>query len=335
MPTRLETVVPTQSKIFALRDFLISVWPSLEEDFIGFLSPQYLALEWLSNNADLASYSEDKIIQRFALSTFYFSTDGDQWRNNGLWLTDEDECLWYASKTNRQPCDETGSFINLELDLNDLSGSIPPELALLSNSLSRIDLSRAGSRAFMSGSIPSELGLLTQLEFISLRGNQLSGSLPRDIGNWLQIDTIDLSNNLLSEELPTYIGLLSDLTVLDLENNQLTGQLPTTFGRLTKMKSLQLGENRFIGPIPSEIGSLQLLQDMNLETNEFTFIPTEIGRLILLRTLFLSSNDLQGTIPTEIGNLVNVLSLDLGENSLSGSIPSEIGNLFVIRGTFF
>jgi hypothetical protein len=211
-----------------------------------------LALDWLSNNPNLALFSEEKVIQRFALATFYFASGGDDWRNNELWLIEEDECIWYTSSTTRPQCDESGSYVNLELDLNDLSGTIPSELALLSNSLSRIDLSRAGSSSFISGSIPSELGYLTLLESIDLGGNQLSGSIPKQIGNWSQVDVLDFSNNLLSEELPSEIGLLSVLTELNLESNDLTGSLPTAIGRLTKMRSLFLGENQLDGPIPSE-----------------------------------------------------------------------------------
>ena len=334
MPTRLPTTAPTESKIVALRDFLVSVFPSLQESFVGVLSPQYLSLEWVSNNRDLDLFSDEKIIQRFVLSTVYFSMDGDRWRNNAWWLTDEDECSWHTSTTSRPPCDETGAIVNLHLDLNDVSGTIPPELALLSNSLSRIDFSRANSRGSITGTIPSELGLLTRLEFVSFSGNNLSGSIPSEIGNWLQADLVDFGHNLLTGEIPKEIGLLTDLTALHLENNLLFGSLPTTFGRLTSMKNLYLGTNELTGPIPSGIGNLQQLQELKMETNKFTLIPTEIGRLILLRTLSMSDNSLQATIPTELGNLANLLSLDLEKNSLTGPIPAEIGNLFVIRGKF-
>ena len=317
-----------------LEDLLISVWPGLEAALADVTSPQSLAVQWLSRNVDLGSFTNAKKIQRFALATFYYSTEGDSWTRNDGWLSDDDECNWYTSSTNLQPCNETGSFVNLELDLNNLGGTLPAELALLSGSLTQMELSRFGSSSFIGGTIPPEFGSLSLLGFLSLRGNQLSGTLPTELGQMESLDSIDLSENILSGNLPEETGSWSQVSILDMGSNRFSGPLPTSLGRLPRLRSLILSNNQFTGPLPAELGRLFLLEELDLEANGITSIPTEIGSLILLRSVSLAKNKLVGSIPTEVGGLVNLLSLDLGENQLTGTIPSEIGNLFLVRGTF-
>jgi hypothetical protein len=59
-------------------------------------TPQNNALLlWLSNNINLDAYSDEKRIQRYALATFFYSTNGDNRKRNTGWITDVDECDWY------------------------------------------------------------------------------------------------------------------------------------------------------------------------------------------------------------------------------------------------
>ena len=175
----LPVTVPTASPITLapqscgrpcrLRELLISVWPPLEDALGGVNTPQYSSLEWLANNADYESYSDDQLIQRFALATLYFSTAGGRWRKNDLWLSDTDECAWYSGSSSAT-CDPNGSFIRLHLNLNNVGGTLPSDIALLSN-LIEIDFSTSGSQASLSGAIPTELGKLQKLTSLNLRGN--------------------------------------------------------------------------------------------------------------------------------------------------------------------
>jgi hypothetical protein len=326
------TQSPTMNPVDFLVEFLTAASPDLQEALMDTTSQQYTALLWLSTDPDLFSYPNFKLIQRFALATFYLTTGGNTWANNDAWLTDVDECLWYSSSTNIAPCDFMGLFVNLELELNNIGGALPSELSLLSNSLTRIDLTRTGSQDFLSGPIPPEFGQLTKLEYFVLSGNQITGSLPPTLGQWTLLEVADLSNNLLSGPLPEASGMLSQLSILDLDGNQFNGPIPTTIGRLTKIRNLSIANNRLTGPIPSEIGRLFLLEDLNLEQNELTTLPAELGNLIFLRFFSVSKNNIAGLLPPQIGSLVNILTLDLSENALSGTIPTEMGNLFLIRG---
>lgn len=106
-------------------------------------SPQHQALEWLASNENLTEYPNWKRIQRYTLTVLYYSTNGDDWSRNNGWLSDDDECTWYsqAQQTDDElihpleVCDGNGKYAVIRLEKNNLIGSIPSEVALLSNSL--------------------------------------------------------------------------------------------------------------------------------------------------------------------------------------------------------
>jgi hypothetical protein len=93
-------------------------------------SPQNNALNWLANNTNMDTYSDAKKIQRYALATLFFSTNGASWNDNSTWMSDEDECGWY---NNGASLCTRGSVEALSLPDNNLVGTIPDELALLTN----------------------------------------------------------------------------------------------------------------------------------------------------------------------------------------------------------
>jgi len=98
------------------------------------------ALKWLAGNANLDTYSDTKKIQRYVLATLYYSTNGDSWNDNTGWLRDSDECRWHtdAAAFGEHMC-SSGAVVNLDFydgnKGNNLDGTIPKELALLSGSL--------------------------------------------------------------------------------------------------------------------------------------------------------------------------------------------------------
>jgi hypothetical protein len=323
------TASPTRSRISLLKEFLISVWPSLENDLIGILTPQFAALNWLANNANYDDYSDERLVQRFALASFFYSTKGQEWRNNEGWLSDADECTWY-SRSSQPQCDGSGSYIRLSLGLNDLWGTIPAELALLKN-LVEIDFSKASSVATLSSTIPSEIGMLEALEILILRGNDLNGTLISEIGNLGSLDNLDLSSNRLSGELPTEVGGLTRLRLWNLADNSIGGPIPSTVGLMTALQQVQLNNNELTGAIPAELGQLSLLTSLELTQNRLSRLPTELDSLVLLQKFSVANNQLEGPVPNGIGNSVALISLELQNNRLTGTIPTEIGNLVELR----
>jgi hypothetical protein len=127
-------------------------------------SPQSKALAWLKNNTVLETYSLQRRLQRFSLATLFYATGGERrWEKKDGWLSDEDECSWYTGqKTDISICSE-GIYEYLSLGKNQLRGTFPDEIALLS-SLQVVDL----PQNILTGYIPSTLGELTALREIHL-----------------------------------------------------------------------------------------------------------------------------------------------------------------------
>lgn len=105
-----------------------------DQMFLTPSTPQNDAFIWLATNKNLEMYTDEKKIQRYVLATFYYSTNGNGWYSNTAWLSDIDECGWYNQA--RSFC-SNGAVVALGLYENHLVGTIPRELALLSDSLSK------------------------------------------------------------------------------------------------------------------------------------------------------------------------------------------------------
>lgn len=267
-------------------------------------SPQADALDWLSKNPLIHTYDEQKLFTRFTLATFYYSTDGDNWTTNHLWLTDLDECLWYTSSF-ENPCTEQG-FSRLVLTDNNLQGSIPQELSLLSNSLVNLDVD-----------------------------GTFTGSIPFNIGDLAQLTSLRLSGRVLSGKIPDSLYTLSNLSALDLGRNVLSGRLSTAIGSLSpSLNAISFMDNHLTGPVPEEVGQLTGLTYFNIDDNYFDFISEDaISRLSKLETLSARNNVLKGNLPFIDGNsLPNLGALFLNNNELTGSIPDSYGSLSTLEG---
>ena len=209
-----------------------------------------------------------------------------------------------------------------------ISGTIPTELGLLSNSLDEISIFKAD----IEGTIPSELGLLQRLEQISLDGNMITGTLPEELGNATNLDFLVLIQNFLSGTIPGSIWQLP-FDVLGLGRNELTGSIPTDIGLLSNLTYLSLSYNGFSGGLPSQIGLLTDCINFNLYYSPFGgTIPTEFGQLSSADYFGLTSTSLTGTLPTEIGLSAALTQFWARGNNLTGTLPSEFGQLSGLDG---
>ena len=95
-------------------------------------SPQFSAMEWIRTPANSGIYTDRRFLSRYALATFYYSTHGEKWENSENWLTQAHECNWFSDDAGTPSCDDDMNIIEIDLPRNNLRGTLPPELTLLS-----------------------------------------------------------------------------------------------------------------------------------------------------------------------------------------------------------
>ena len=296
----------------------------------GLCAPTYDAFqEWAQSLEDFrgdACAPPPPNPERDALITLYYATGGDDWRNNVGWLTGAPLGEWHGVTT-----DGDGRFIELNLEGNNLSGHVPPELGNLTD-LMELDL---GNNQ-LSGEIPPELGNLTNLTYLGLYGNDLSGKIPPELANLTGLEDLHLDLNRLSGEIPTELGNLTGLESLRLWDNDLSGEIPAELGDMTNLKYLVLSGNDLTGGMPAELGDLINLEELEIDGNQLTgYIPVELGNLANLDRLWLSSNQLSSSIPSELGNLTELEELDISGNRFTDELPQTMTNLTELREFFF
>ena len=257
---------------------------------------------------------------RAALIALYNATDGDNWKNNTNWLSNEPLSSWYGVNTTIY-----GRVTRLYLPENQLSGTIPEGLGVLAK-LQELWL----NHNMLRGEIPVELGNLTNLQQLTLSDNMLTGGIPAELGKLTDLYVLSLWGNMLSGEIPEELGNLTLLLELYLNRNELSGTIPVDLGKLASsgLWYLDLSQNMLSGEIPAELGKLTLLQVLSLSQNMLSgMIPEELGNLASLQYLYLRGNELSGEIPVELGNLTSLLELYLYDNGLTGDIPEDLGRL--------
>ncbi|XP_060192507.1 leucine-rich repeat receptor-like tyrosine-protein kinase PXC3 [Lycium barbarum] len=217
------------------------------------------------------------------------------------------------------PSASFGSFQSLtylELDNNQLSGSIPSELGKCQN-LALMNLAQNK----LSGPIPVELGNISNLQVLSLQSNNLAGEIPSNVSQLNRLQRLNISWNSLTGSMPRSLSSLTNLTNFSLEGNKLSGRIPIDISNLNQLLELQLGGNQLGGPIPEMPLSLQIA--LNLSHNHFQGpIPVSLSRLTSLEVLDLSYNSFSGQIPDFLTKMRGLTRLVLSNNQLSGVVPS-------------
>jgi hypothetical protein len=233
---------------------------------------------------------------------------------------DENTCMW------------ENHYQKLILEVNNLAGRLPPQLALLTD-LILLGFRRNGR---IGGTLPTEVGLLTNLVAVDLENKKLSGSVPTEIGRWTNLRSLRMHRNGTWSTIPSEVLQLSNLHETMMGQNQFSGSIPAGSSSLSLLK-LELYENRLKGPLPTELGLVTALRVLELEDNQFTGrIPSELRLLHRLWNLRVETNQFSGPLPSELGQLKALENLRLDDNEqLIGTIPKEVGPLaisFVIAG---
>ena len=118
-------------------------------------SPQFQALQWIQDVRFNPSLTQSTTtIQRYVLAVLYFATNGDEWSANTNWLSESHICEWFTTGIRSDICSPDLTLRHLDLNRNNLAGSIPEEVGLLDD-LTILDL----SFNVLTGTIPSEVQL--------------------------------------------------------------------------------------------------------------------------------------------------------------------------------
>ena len=292
-----------------------------------------------------------------ALTALYRATDGDNWKSNTNWLSDQPVSTWHGVYVN-----DAGRVRALNLNNNQLAGHLPPELGKLE---ALTDLNVAGNQ--LGGPIPEELSSLP-LDILDLSRNQLSGPIPPVIIELAaQGGRLNLSENAelcvpapehrLADALQKHGSVSARPRTCEVDpatverdrevlvafykatggdswtaaENWLSPQpLDTWLGVRTdasgRVSSLWLPENGLTGPIPQEIMQLAHLVSLGLRDNALTGeIPPNIDELTYLQSLSLGNTQLTGTIPEAVGNLRYLERLFSQKQSTDGRDPEVPG----------
>ncbi|XP_058071108.1 cuscuta receptor 1-like [Magnolia sinica] len=226
----------------------------------------------------------------------------------------------------------------LDLQSNELEGSLPPCLSNLS-SLQLLDLSRSlslSSFANLSKLEVVELSVRKATYWIDLYEvitypNQLE--VETESTPWVpkfQLKALLLSNckvNKLTGTVPSFLSSQYDLIELDLSYNNMKGKFPSwLLENNQRLQSLDLNSNSFVGPFylpPHPNMDISLFDVSNNHIKGQ--LPENIGFLLPnLQYLNMSINALHGTIPPSMGNMRQMRSLDLSRNKFSGEIPEQL-----------
>ena len=232
------------------------------------------------------------------LERLFTETSGPEWFHSRGWLRSNQPCDWYGVTC------ASGAWprriTRIELPGNNLAGSLPGELSLLSNlRVLIVDNRGAGIRyKRLSGIIPAVFGQLEHLEVLRLDDNEFTGAIPPELGKLSSLRTLGLSQNMLTGPVPSSLGNLSALRTLDLSENVLSGSIPDSLQKLQTLEFLGLSGNLLEGPVPASLGKL---------TN--------------LTALDVSENDLEGSLPEALTNLRQLAWLSVADNDLEGPLP--------------
>jgi hypothetical protein len=332
---------------------------------------QQQAFDWMVLDEQVAYWndiSERRILQRYAMASIFYATNSvaneltaglgsadsaavDSWDSVGeadtLWLGASDECLWFGI----YDCNSDGMVMIIDLYDNMLTGSIPPEMGVLSELIYMrmefnwiVNIGESG-HAFLgyltklrdlyyndngmhaTEGIPAVIGTLDNLEYFDCSFNFYFGALSADVVSGLtSIVELLIGGNYFDGPFP--VVSLPNVEYLYADNSDLTGDLDWVSG-MPSLYALDLrGNADLAGTIPDTISNLQSIHYLDLSQCEIEgTIPESMGQLTTLAHLYLDGNVLEGTIPASLSWCEELKDLRLEGNNLVGDMPDAICEL--------
>ncbi|ARK12847.1 cellulose binding domain-containing protein [Fibrella sp. ES10-3-2-2] len=168
-----------------------------------------------------------------SLTDLYNATGGPNWTHKDNWLSGCTPCGWYGVT-----CDDNGRVTKLNLTGNNLVGTLPTSLLVIT-SLQSLEL---GANT-LTGGIPTGIGNLTALQTLNLSRTQLGGPIPVSLGGLTRLQNLLLNESALNGSLPASLGMLTQLQNLQLYANQLGGCFPASYTALCGRSSISFANN--------------------------------------------------------------------------------------------
>lgn len=359
------TITPTaqtpSSRVSQVIHLLVEAGVSAIADMETAGSPQQQAVLWVADldEAPVALVEQNALIERYALTVLYYSTEGPKWPHQLSFLTANPTCNWYINGfasdqiTARKygvSCSKDGTITNIHFPSAFLVGDLPSELAFLRD-LERFEVF---NNPKITGGFPAFLKAMPNLNYLGLHYCGLTGTLPNWLGSMTTLTSLVLSNNNFSGELPMSTADLINLENLYLDDCNLEGEIEV-LRKLTNLKNIVLEDNAFVGElddamvgswerletfdashnrlkgtVPKFFFQLPTLRVLDLHGNTFSGPlpkPTIDANTAALEILTLNENDLSGEVPAELGQFVNLKQLDFTGNKFTSTIPAGLGNL--------
>ena len=268
-------------------------------------------------------------LEREALIAFYKALDGDNWKTNYGWCSDDPVGSWYGVRTNQE-----GYVYELWLYENGLKGDVPAEFGNLKHltyiALSDKDVTSLPAEIgnmdavnrimiFASNitSLPDEIGNMKSLKSISV-GNTPLESIPAGIGNSQTLTSLSLSGTQVSE-----LPAIPSLTYLSLVNNKFK-TFPSALTDCVNLTSLTISEPNMTGRIPSAISNLSDLSFLSITGTKISGTLDYLTGLSNLETLYLNNNQFTGNISARFAQLANLKTMDLSGNKMLGYVPDGV-----------
>ncbi|XP_023768122.1 receptor-like protein 7 [Lactuca sativa] len=241
---------------------------------------------------------------------------------------------------------ELKSLQLLDLSFNNMSGTLPSCLGILTNSLMYLRLRRNNFQGKMMNSLTPGCQL-TQLE---LSENRFTGQLPRSLTNCRNLEILSLEDNSFHDAFPSWLGSLAELQVLVLRSNNFYGPIQGS-SQFPKLRIIDLSNNSFSGHLDQNyfqtwhvmssenLGISSAMKSIISSKSVFTNVQyevtlihkgvkTEYNRILtVVMSIDLSCNQFEGEIPASLQDLQGLQSLNLSNNHFTGSILPSLGNL--------
>ncbi|CAM9325533.1 unnamed protein product, partial [Ectocarpus fasciculatus] len=226
---------------------------------------------------------------------------------------------------------EIGNMTGLRLfsmETNDMFGSLPSQFAQLSK-LSSLRLSRNNLGKKEDGGsnilpIPDVLYGLTNLEYLSLRGNGFTLRISSDIANLAKLEYVSLASNELTGPIPASIVWPRQLHSINFGDNKLSGSLPESLFDIPALHTLSLSHNALTGTLSTSLSKFSALEDFSISSNQMFGPLPEAWNCPNLEGLVISHNFFTGSLPSSLGDLTGLNFIEIHDNCFFGSLPNSL-----------